>query len=340
MEVINVADNEYIQVIKLLDKLSNFFLKKSESTEYCVYELRKEFLKNDVRESYVDKLKKEDWNILYDIWKSENLPLFHLGMPSKEFEKYQEKFNELSDRYQWRLTCVNFPVGKKKLVEDHFFKLLKKLVAEGDLPVFDENFGIISTISPKSNIRVNDINLFFARWNIEFQRYNLGSLALELLGVRKSVAPKQSSLLKKPEILIGNSTAGNLITTDIPCVSLSRSAITKLALKAAWQIECEFNAGKSSLQKMSPSIERVAVMERLRKWAKDGSEAETLKAGGEEPLTVIWSPKSTRNKSNEKTYNIDSLKKCLAGWHKRREEMETEMPKSVTQEVSSAKNDN
>lgn len=77
----------------------------------------------------------------------------------------------------------------------------------------------------------------------------------------------------------------------------------QLAVKAAFQIECE--TGRAANAK--------AVMERLQLWADRGMEPETLIRSDKGRRGVWWN-----TGKNEKLYDLEACRKCLAGWMKSR----------------------
>jgi hypothetical protein len=88
---------------------------------------------------------------------------------------------------------------------------------------------------------------------------------------------------------------------------LSPVAIGKLAATAAWQIECE--SGRAATADK--------VMERLQKWATDGTHSDVLLRSDEKKKhAVIWRLKKT---GSEKSYDIEACGKALETWMESRD---------------------
>jgi len=98
-----------------------------------------------------------------------------------------------------------------------------------------------------------------------------------------------------PAIVIVANTKAN----DEPPGKMPRTGAGKLAVKAAWQIECE--TGRETTDQK--------VMGVLQKWATNGDEWELIKSI---PHGVIWATKKDRK---EKRYMIESCGKHLSDWY-------------------------
>ena len=79
----------------------------------------------------------------------------------------------------------------------------------------------------------------------------------------------------------------------------------KLAVKAAWIIECKQNRRATDKE----------VMSLLQEWADKGSEPAVLKKSQMNNRCVIW----TTDKCKEKTYTLEACQKALRTWNKSRQ---------------------
>lgn len=87
--------------------------------------------------------------------------------------------------------------------------------------------------------------------------------------------------------------------TDIPG-KLPNISVGRLAILAAWQIECEIKRAAS----------RDEVMARLQKWATDGIYPETLIKAAKEKRAVEWNTTDMK----PKIYDIEACGKALKTW--------------------------
>ena len=87
--------------------------------------------------------------------------------------------------------------------------------------------------------------------------------------------------------------------TDIPG-KLPNISVGRLAILAAWQIECETKRAAS----------RDEVMAMLQKWATDGSHPETLIKAAKEKRAVEWNTTELK----PKIYDIEACGKALKTW--------------------------
>ena len=87
--------------------------------------------------------------------------------------------------------------------------------------------------------------------------------------------------------------------------NLPRTGAGNLAVKAAWQIECE--TGKRASDK--------EVMTRLQKWANSGMEPNILTKSKPEKRAVQW----LTGKSEERDYTLEACQKTLETWFKSRQ---------------------
>lgn len=83
------------------------------------------------------------------------------------------------------------------------------------------------------------------------------------------------------------------------------TSVGKLAVKAAWEIECTEGRRATDIQ----------VMDRLQKWADNGSEPAFLKKSDLAKRSVIW----LTSKYKEKIYTLEACQKALESWNKSRE---------------------
>jgi len=91
---------------------------------------------------------------------------------------------------------------------------------------------------------------------------------------------------------------------DNPPGKLPNTSVGRLAIKAAWQIECETHRAAS----------RDDVMVRLQKWADDGCELEVLVRSNKPKRGVEWQTKDAKSK----LYDIQACGKTLQTWTKSR----------------------
>jgi hypothetical protein len=142
----------------------------------------------------------------------------------------------------------------------------------------------------------------------------------EIVSEWKANARAQASpaFVKLEEVISEKPTSMHVLEDGRPCVvkielkreiddeelpgKMPRTAVGKLAIKAAWQIECE-TGRKTSSDK---------VMERLHDWAKKGSEGELIR-----PFSngVVWITKKERK---EKNYWITDCGRHLDNWYQSR----------------------
>jgi len=83
------------------------------------------------------------------------------------------------------------------------------------------------------------------------------------------------------------------------------TSVGKLAVKAAWIIECKQNRRATDKE----------VMSLLQEWADKGSEPAVLKKSQMNNRCVIW----TTDKCKEKTYTLEACQKALRTWNKSRQ---------------------
>jgi hypothetical protein len=86
---------------------------------------------------------------------------------------------------------------------------------------------------------------------------------------------------------------------------LPRVAAGRLAVKAAWQIECETNRRASAKE----------VIARLQAWAENGNAPEILIESMPKKRAVKW----LTAKGEERDYGLEACKKTLEAWHKSRQ---------------------
>lgn len=86
---------------------------------------------------------------------------------------------------------------------------------------------------------------------------------------------------------------------------LPKIAIRKLAVEAAWQIECEEKRRATAKE----------VMVRLQMWADSGNEPDVLRASDIENRAVIW----LTSRCAEKAYSLDACEKTLWAWNSTRD---------------------
>lgn len=83
------------------------------------------------------------------------------------------------------------------------------------------------------------------------------------------------------------------------------TSVGKLAVKAAWIIECKQNRRATDKE----------VMSLLQDWADKGSEPAVLKKSQMNNRCVIW----TTDKCKEKTYTLEACQRALRTWNKSRQ---------------------
>lgn len=98
-------------------------------------------------------------------------------------------------------------------------------------------------------------------------------------------------------------TTAPVSNADIPG-KLPKTGVGKLAIKAAWQIECE--TSRAAIAK--------DVMTRLQGWADAGSEPDVLRKSNKEKRGVDWQTM----KGVTKTFDLGACEKALATWKKSR----------------------
>lgn len=90
------------------------------------------------------------------------------------------------------------------------------------------------------------------------------------------------------------------IPGDMPKISIG-----KLAVRAAWAIECE--------EKRRATAKKV--LECLQKWADEGKEPDVLRKSDRDNHRVFW----ITSKLKEKSYTLEACQKTLEGWNKSRQ---------------------
>jgi hypothetical protein len=93
------------------------------------------------------------------------------------------------------------------------------------------------------------------------------------------------------------------LLSDVPG-KMPRTAMGKLAVKAAWMVEIETKRVATARQAMTC----------LQKWADDGAEPETLLESDKQNRAVIWA--TGKGKTN--TFDIEACGKALETWKKSR----------------------
>lgn len=87
---------------------------------------------------------------------------------------------------------------------------------------------------------------------------------------------------------------------------MPKRAAPRLAIKAAWEIECA--SGKRASDK--------EVMDLLQKWADENLETDVIKKAERRKHSVIW----ITSKGEEREFTIEACGKALGRWHRHRQE--------------------
>lgn len=87
---------------------------------------------------------------------------------------------------------------------------------------------------------------------------------------------------------------------------LPSTANGKIAVKAAWQIECESGRRASGEE----------VMARLQHWADNGDEPGVLIRSNKKKRYVVW----LTQKYEERDYSLEACQKTVERWNESREE--------------------
>lgn len=94
---------------------------------------------------------------------------------------------------------------------------------------------------------------------------------------------------------------------DIPG-KLPRIAVGKLAVQAAWEIECRSKRAANDRE----------VMAHLQQWADSGAKPDVLKKSNKEKRGVVW----LTRRYEDKFYTLEACQKTLQSWNESRERTE------------------
>ena len=123
-----------------------------------------------------------------------------------------------------------------------------------------------------------------------------------LLAWLVSIAPALTAGAEPANVGPGDTAVcGPVACPDIPG-KIPRTAVGKLAIKAAWQIECDTKRAATARE----------VVTRLQEWADAGSEPATLSKSDKNKKAVIW----LTGKGAAKLYDVDACGKALETWRK------------------------
>jgi hypothetical protein len=147
---------------------------------------------------------------------------------------------------------------------------------------------------------------FFIRWGLKLSEvFEISWLADAM---SKGFVP--DNWLIRPPPRESNSEDGKTVANSALAIpgKMPYTSVGKLAINAAWKIECDTKRYASA----------DGVMELLQKWADAGSEPATLWASKIEKRGVEWLTKAGK----QKMFDIHACMKALDSWRKSRAEME------------------
>lgn len=122
---------------------------------------------------------------------------------------------------------------------------------------------------------------------------------VEISGVAMASATQKSDQPKLPMQMEETTTS----QTEIPG-KMPRTGAGRLAVEAAWQIECRTNRPASCKD----------VMTQLQEWADDGSKAGTLVSSDRAKRAIFW----TTMTGCERKFDVEACRKALETWNKSR----------------------
>jgi len=132
---------------------------------------------------------------------------------------------------------------------------------------------------------------------IEVEGRNVaGEVISSVAAVDQGAAPDKESSSGAPE----SAGLATILATVVPPGKMPNVTVGKLAIKAAWEIECKTNRTAS----------REDVIALLQKWADAGDEPEFLFASDKKKRGVTWLTKGRA----KKLYDVDACGKTLKNW--------------------------
>ncbi|MGO8754210.1 MAG: hypothetical protein ACLQHK_03140 [Gallionellaceae bacterium] len=235
---------------------------------------------NGYEEAQLEDLTDNDWEAVQAICKKSNLSPIKIGMSEAEFRSCKKAFDDC--KLDWVLIPLTQNIQRKVLADHEIF--LADAILGGEVIVYDK----LTHIPFKQPIDLEKLHTAFMTAK-DFTRY-VAKFHLQVCGGENEVG--QTSALH----------TSNKAHDKIPG-KMPRIAIGKLAVKAAWEIECETGRHATADE----------VIERLQKWAEAGNDGylhSKIKFG------VKWVPK--RGKI-PKEYKPGACGKTLETWHASRD---------------------
>ena len=229
----------------------------------------------------IDDLTDEDVDYLRGIWPGLNIPSFW-SMTQEQWKPCREAFDKAPDRPAWDLVPMfdDFRAKAKGERGQAAFKHFRQLEAEakaGKLRLLDSHRAPASTLEPGTLISIDDARAYLVPLSFELAQ-SPGETGRQCA----STPPAKDA---------------GTIPGRVPRVASGR-----LAVKAAWEIECE--TGKRASTK--------DVMKRMQQWAEEGEHGElTKKLPGN---AVEW----MTTKNNPKSFDLEACGKALEAWQKSR----------------------
>lgn len=234
----------------------------------------------------IENLNDYDWEELNKACKKSNLPLVKVGMPLSEYRLCEKAFEK--SNADWMLVPYAHNTSayyELKNVEESHREELKNAVSKGDIVVYDQ-LTHIPLPPPVCSEKLNSACMTISDFIQYAAKLNLQVIVGET-GAEQVTIPQT-----------------NIEDNDSPPGKMPRTETGKLAVEAAWEIECE-TGGKTSAD---------IVMVTLQAWAnaKPNNHPALVKSI---PHGVVWATKKERK---EKNYMIEDCGRHLADWYKSR----------------------
>lgn len=229
----------------------------------------------------IENLNDYDWEELNKVCKKSNLPLVKVGMPISEYRLCERAFEK--SNADWMLvpyTQNTLAYWELKSVEEIHREELKNAVSKGDIVVYDQ-LTHIPLPPPVYSEKLNSACMTISDFIQYAAKLNLQVIVGET-GAEQVTIPQ-----------------ANITDNDSPPGKMPNTNIGKLAVKAAWQIEC--STGQQATANK--------VIKMLQSWVENEPVLlETL------PHGVTW----TTTKGKVKPFDVEACAKALDTWYKSR----------------------
>lgn len=235
-------------------------------------------------------------------------PTFYSNKWGIDYEKYNKKIADSATSNSVCDSCANYKIKRKAELIDR----LLKLMAVSQIELWDLYLQRVEPPPLQGNklwwatfarIFNEDLIKFCERERIRVEFEISNDQARDQTSSQLTIAEPATAELTPTKLItsIANENAISRTKDDPPGITDGMVAITKLAIKAAWEIECETGRKASARN----------VITKLQEWVANKEEEDLI---GATAHGVKWIPTT----SDEKLYDIDACRKTLQKWHKNR----------------------